>query len=132
MCGDTEINSSNLRAALNKLNKQGRDQTTNMATQFKVMLYTITEETPNNGHSWDPCSILSFVASLRGCPLLEVICFTFKFYHCIRYWISYLLNRVMPYALLHFSILTKTAPWNSCHVSIRTEATLGLHFNLNS
>ena len=50
MCGDTEINSSNLRAALNKLNKQsGRDQTTNMATQFKVMLYTITEETPNNG-----------------------------------------------------------------------------------
>ena len=46
MCGDTEINSSNLRAALNKLNKQsGRDQTTNMATQFKVMLYTITEET---------------------------------------------------------------------------------------
>ena len=55
MCGDTEINSSNLRAALNKLNKRsGRDQTTNMATQFKVMLYTITEESQNNGHSWDP------------------------------------------------------------------------------
>ena len=52
MCGDTEINSSNLRAALNKLNKQsGRDQTTNMATQFKVMLYKITEESQNNGHS---------------------------------------------------------------------------------
>ena len=49
MCGDTEINSSNLRVSLKKLNKQsGRDQATDMAHTIQG------NNNRNNGHSWDP------------------------------------------------------------------------------
>ena len=69
MCGDTEINATNLRSTLMKMNR--KNNSTKLETQFKVQRELLTIKDQNNVASFYRCWILYHLNRMMSYALLH-------------------------------------------------------------